>query len=130
MVTLSHNPNTYFNSYISITRSMMVTTSLSLGLFTYSTKTTLFDTYHVKYISMIILLFGILYGLKGGEDFKRYTYSLEKTLKENKQMQNREIYLLELPSWKQWIDLTTLYIFVLSAIEIFLVYKVFFQENN
>ena len=108
----------------------MVTTSLSLGLFTYSTKTTLFDTYHVKYISMIILLFGILYGLKGGEDFKRYTYSLEKILKENKQMQNREIYLLELPSWKQWIDLTTLYIFVLSAIEIFLVYKVFFQENN
>jgi len=130
MIILSHNPNTYLNSYLSITRSMIVSIPFTLGLIVYSEKSNMFNEYHIKYLSMIVLLFAIIYGLKGGEDFKRYTNYLEKTLKENKQMQNRDIYLLELPSWKQWIDLTNLYIFVLIAIEIFLVYKFFFQKNN
>ena len=70
MISVSHNPNAYLNSYLSVTRSMMVTVALSLGLITYSSKSNLFDEYHVKYLSMGMLLFAIIYGLKGGEDFK------------------------------------------------------------
>lgn len=77
---------------------------------------------------MIVLLFAIIYGLKGGEDFKRYTDFLEKKLKANKQMKNRDIYLLELPSWKKWIDLTNFYILVFIGVEIFLLYKVFYNS--
>lgn len=129
MISVSHNPNTYLNSYLSITRSMMVTVALSLGLITYSSKSNIFDEYHVKYLSMGMLLFAIIYGLKGGEDFKKYTIFLEKKLKENKKMTNRDVYLLEIPSWKKWIDLTNVYILILISVEIFLLYKVFYKSS-
>ena len=78
---------------------------------------------------MGMLLFAIIYGLKGGEDFKKYISFLEQKLKENKKMTNRDVYLLEIPSWKKWIDLTNVYILVLISVEIFLLYKVFYNSS-
>ena len=44
-------------------------------------------------------------------------------------MTNRDVYLLEIPSWKKWIDLTNVYILVLISVEIFLLYKVFYNSS-
>ena len=128
MSILSHNPNTYLNSYLSVTRTMIVTSSLSLGLLTYSIKTDLFDKYHVKYLSIFILFFAIVYGLKGGDDFKKYINNLEKILKDKK-TSNREIYIAEISKWRKLIDLTEFYIFILVFAKIFIIYKIFFSNN-
>ena len=128
MIKLAHNPSVELNAFLSVIRTTMTTTSISLALLGFSLKTKNFDEFNVKYISMIILLFAIIHGFKGSYDFKKYLEFLEKTLKD-KTLDNREVYQMKLHFWKKWVTLINILLFILLCVETYVVYKIV-KPNN
>ena len=128
MIKLSHNPSVELNAFLSVIRTTMTTTSISLALLGFSLKTKNFDEFNVKYIAIIMLLFAIIHGFKGSYDFKKYLEFLEKTLKDKK-LDNREVYQMKLHLWKKWITLINILLFILLCVETYVVYKIV-KPNN
>ena len=106
MNNLSHNPHTYLNSYISIMRNMILTSSVSLLV------------YQLKYklISFLILLFSISIGIISSYNFYNYIKYIES-------LGIKEPYIMYINQWYIWILFTIIYVSILLLIGINILYK-------
>ena len=109
-MSLSHNPQSFFNGYISTTRNMFTLSALGVTIMLYSK---VFKNYFkfVKVVGFFILLFSILYGLKANYDFNIYLNYLETLDKKDTP------YEFVTKNWNQWIIFSFIYIiFILLLI--------------
>ena len=68
-MNITHNPATFLTSFISISRNVLLSSSIVLGILVYSPISKLFNETSVKKMAFVILLFSILYGLKAHMTF-------------------------------------------------------------
>ena len=107
-MNITHNPATFLTSFISISRNVLLSSSIVLGILVYSPISKLFNETSVKKMAFVILLFSILYGLKGSYDFHKYI---------NYMQQNKKVtqpYIYQVNQWKGWIYLLVSYIILLT----------------
>tara|TARA_R110002074_G_scaffold380632_1_gene559369 strand:+ start:256 stop:618 length:363 start_codon:yes stop_codon:yes gene_type:complete len=100
-----HNPQTFLNGYISMTRNMFTISAVGLSAMTFADS---FNTYKkiVKIIALMIIIISILYGIKASYDFNRYLKYLESS------DELKDPYKFLIDDWRDWIKLTYIYIIV------------------
>ena len=110
---LVHNPQSFLNGYISMSRNMFTISAVGLSAMTFADS---FTTYQkiVKIIALMIIIISILYGIKASYDFKRYLKYLESS------DDLKEPFTFLIDDWEDWIKLTYIYI-VVSIILAFII---------
>ncbi len=108
-MTLSHNPATFLNGFISMSRNVFLTSSVALAALGYSQKSKLFNEMALKVVALIVILFSITYGLKASYDFHKYL-----TFMENDKDQLKPPYTFQIKQWKGWVYLTVIYTILLT----------------
>ena len=108
-----HNPQTFLNGYISMSRNMFTISAVGLSAMTFADS---FKDYKkiVKMIALLIMIISILYGIKASYDFNRYLKYLESS------DELKDPYSFLIDDWRQWIKLTYTYI-VVSIILAFII---------
>ena len=105
-MTVIHDPNSVLAMYISMMRNMFLLSSIGLSALVLSNN---FKDYKkfVQVLSVIILIYCIMYGLKSNIDFIEY---LNFTLN---QKDIPKLYLLQLNSSKGWVHMSYIYMFII-----------------
>ena len=110
-------PQVTFNGYMSITRNVYLTSSIGIALLTFSRN----FKEHINIMRIIaigILLYSIIYGIKGSRDFYIYLNFLET-------VDDLPSFLRErINRWYIWIFFTNIY----TLITIFLFSFIFFKK--
>ena len=110
-------PQVTFNGYMSITRNVYLTSSIGIALLTFSRN----FKEHINIMRIIaigILLYSIIYGIKGSRDFYIYLNFLET-------VDDLPSFLRErINRWYIWIFFTNIY----TLITIFLFLFIFFKK--
>ena len=115
-MTLADTSQSVFNGYISITRNMYLTSSIGITTMIFSNRFTYFEKI-IKILSLCIILYSTIYGIKSTRDFKDYLELLlnQKDLSEHNYMQIKQ--------WNEWIYLSYIYICILIIISIIIFFK-------
>lgn len=109
-------PQSSYNGFISTMRNVYLTSSIGIALFTFS-RSLKKDRQIIYIISLTILLYSIIYGIKTGNDFNIYLNFLQK-------QKDMPIFLKEqVDRWYTWIIFTYFYTLLTIFLFIFLFYK-------
>ena len=101
-----YNPYTYLNAYISLTRNVILTSSIGLVLI----------NNNYKVISLLVFIFSIVYCIKGSIDFNKYINYLEKS-------EIDDLLRQQLKDWKIWILINIIYIIIIILMCVYLIFK-------
>lgn len=109
-------PQVTFNGFISIMRNVYLTSSIGIALLTFSRN---FRQHRniMRLISLSILLYSIIYGVKAGLDFYFYLKFLEK------QKDIPTILREKIKRWYIWIIFTNIYTLITIFLFSFIIYK-------
>lgn len=109
-------PQVTFNGFISIMRNVYLTSSIGIALLTFSRN---FREHRniMRVISLSILLYSIIYGIKAGLDFYFYLKFLEK------QKEIPTILREKIKRWYIWIIFTNIYTLITIFLFSFIIYK-------
>ena len=111
------SPQITFNGFTSIMRNVYLTSSIGIALLTFSNNFRK-DKNIVIIISLTIMFYSILYGIKAGRDFYKYLKFLEN---------KKDIPLLlkeKIERWYMWIIFTNIY----TLITLFLFSYIFYKK--
>ena len=114
-MTYQHNPQTYLNGYISMTRNMFVISSVALATMGFSNRFKEFEII-IKIIGTLIMSYSILYGYTSAKNYTNYIEFLEK-----KELD--DVYAIQIPEWKKWITLTYLYMIMLVIVLVIILFR-------
>lgn len=115
---LSLNPQAQLNGYISMMRNMFLTSSIAIGIFGFSNNFQEFK-YFMRLISVSILVYSCIYGIKSAHDYKDFINFLEKhnTIEEP--------YIYQIPQFRQWVTMSYVYVGILSVIILTIIFRLF-----
>ena len=82
-INFSHDPGNILNAFLSMTRNFFVTTSISVAILGLGVKSMNFKK-RIFLLSLLIMMFSIIYGIKTTYDFNDYL----NFLRENKYFKN------------------------------------------
>lgn len=109
-------PQVTFNGFMSIMRNVYLTSSIGIALLTFS-RNFKSDRNIIRIISLSILLYSIIYGIKAGRDFYIYLNFLEN-------QKGVPTFLREkIKSWYIWIIFTNIYTLINMFLFSFIFYK-------
>jgi len=113
---LSHNPQSYFNGYISMTRNVIIMSTVGLTTFTMGKQ---FKKYQqpIVLFGLFIITLSIIYSLKASYDFNKYLKYL------NKHDELEKPYTFLINDWYYWIIITTIYSGILIIIVLFILFR-------
>ena len=115
-MSLTHNPQSFLNGYVSQVRNVFLTSSIALAALSFS-NTLNANNKFIYTIAIIIFIFSMTYGIKSCIDFNKYiTY-----LKAHPELSEPYIFLLD--DWHEWITLTYIYIATMFVMAIFILFK-------
>lgn len=109
-------PQVTFNGFMSIMRNVYLTSSIGIALLTFS-RNFKRDRNIIRIISLSILLYSIIYGIKAGRDFYIYLNFLEN-------QKDVPTFLREkIKRWYIWIIFTNIYTLITMFLFSFIFYK-------
>ena len=115
-MSFSNNPQSVFNGFVSVSRNVYLTSSISLAVYSYSNSFKISTSDNsVRVISVSIFLFALLILVNGTVSFNNY---LENLKKENN---NQFPYYIDIEAWKRFVYINIIYailiviIFLLSS---------------
>ena len=109
-------PQVTFNGFISTMRNVYLTSSIGIALLTFS-RNFKQDRTVVRIISLSILLYSIIYGIKASSDFYIYLKILEK------QKNLPELFKDKINRWYIWIIITNIYTLITMFLFSYIFYK-------
>lgn len=109
-------PQVTFNGFISIMRNVYLTSSIGIALLTFSRN---FRQHRniMRVISLSILLYSIIYGIKAGRDFDIYLNFL------NNQKDLPKFLREKIERWYTWIIFTNIYTLIIIFLFSYIIYK-------
>ena len=109
-------PENTFNGFISIMRNVYLTSSIGIALLTFSINFKK-EKKFVRLISLAILLYSIIYGIKARQDFFTYLNFLENEKNIPSLLKDK------IKRWYTWIIFTNIYTLITIFLFLFIFYK-------
>ena len=112
---LTHNPQAYFNGFISIMRSSILISTVGLTTFTLSKLSKKYSL-DILLVSIFIIILSIIFSLKASYDLHQYLTFLKK------QEHLKPPYTFLIKDWYTWIILNNIYSGILIIIVFFILF--------
>lgn len=110
--TIKINPMSYYNGFISASRNIFLTSTVSLAIFSYSNTFKIKSSIDIaKSISICIIIFSILYGINTTYGMYKFINVLTKN---NDSISDQ----LQINLWKNFVYLNSYYIILLIILVI------------
>ena len=119
-INFTHDPGNVLNAFLSMSRNFFLTASISIAILGINMKSFRPKKRRLYILSLLIMVFSIIYGIKATLDFNDYL----NYLKEKKYFKNDFLKKIA-ERWKGWIYLNILFLIHLIIRILIRIYKLF-----
>tara|TARA_Y100000389_G_scaffold177636_2_gene190108 strand:- start:9238 stop:9630 length:393 start_codon:yes stop_codon:yes gene_type:complete len=110
-INYSHDPGIFLNAFLSMSRNFFLTASISVAIFGLGMQSRVYKKKKRLYIlSLFIMIFSIIYGIKTTRDFDFYiNYLIDNAYFDNEFLKQHA------ERWRGWIYLNILFIILIIS---------------